>query len=151
MASRDHAGARELGAHRERVEVETHQIVDEQKQAADAGRKLTRREHEVVDVGYGLCVGPHQGGTFLVEPARQRREALLGQNLTHRGDAERHPLVLERLADLVDRIVAFAQRYDLLTGAALVGRLLRAGSAGCEQLRQVSVAECMTQHAEGAR
>ena len=91
------------------------------------------------------------GGTLLVEPARQGGEALSGENFAYRGGAQRRPLLLEGLADLIDRIVAFAQRYDLLAGAALVGRLLRAGSADCEQLRQVSVAERMAQHAEGAR
>ena len=40
MAGRDPAGARELGADRERVDAEAHQIVDEQEQTADSGGKL---------------------------------------------------------------------------------------------------------------
>jgi hypothetical protein len=40
MAGRNPAGARELGADRERVDAEAHQIVDEQEQTADSGGKL---------------------------------------------------------------------------------------------------------------
>ena len=90
-------------------------------------------------------------GALLVEPPRQGREAFLGENLSHRGGAQRRSLLLERLTDLVDRVVALAQRHDLLMRAALLGLFARAGASGREELRQLTVAEVVAQHAEGAR
>ena len=150
MRGRDHARARQPSGSRQRVAaVETHQIGNEQEQPP--GGELTRREHEVTDVGHGLGVGTDAPRTFLVEPARQGGEALVGQNLAHRRGAQRRSLLLERLADLIDRIVALAQRHDLLEGAALFGLLARAWMRGGEELRQLSAAEGVAQNAEGAR
>ena len=52
-------------------------------------------------------------GTLLVEATREGRKPLLRQDLAHRGDTERGALLFERLADLVDRVVALAQPDDL--------------------------------------
>jgi hypothetical protein len=71
MAGRNHGGARKLGAEGQRIAVETHQIVDEQKQAADPGGELTRRQHEVADIRDGLRTGADSLGALLVEPPRQ--------------------------------------------------------------------------------
>jgi hypothetical protein len=83
-----------------------------------------------------------------VEPARQWRKALCGEHLAHRGGAQRHALLLERLADLVDRIVALAQGYDLVTRAALLGLVVPTRSRGSEELRQVAAAKGVAQHPE---
>ena len=151
MAGRDHAGARKLGAERQCVAVETHQIVDEQEQPAHPGGELPRGQHEVADIGDGLRAGAHALGALLVAPPRQRREAFLGENLSHRGGAQRRSLLLERLTDLVDRVVALAQRHDLLMGPALLGLIALAGASGREEVRQLTVAEVVAQHAERAR
>src|SRR6516162_1583154 len=67
--------------------------------------ELARAEHEVADIGDGLCIGTGPDGTLLVEPARQGRKAFGGEHLAHRGGAQRRSLFLERLADLIDRVV----------------------------------------------
>src|SRR5260370_34739302 len=108
------------------VAVETHQIRNEQEQPSHPGGELALGEHEVLDIGDSLRVGADADRPLLVEPARQGREALLGQNLAHRSGAQRRSLLLERPADLVDRVVALAQRHDLLMSAALLWLLARA-------------------------
>src|SRR5438105_14593470 len=121
MAGRDHTGAGKFGPERQRVGGKTHQIVDKQKQPSYARGELTRGKYEVADIGDGLGIGADPLGAFLVEPTWQWREPLVGQNLAHCGGAQRRSLLLERLTDLVDRIVALAQRHDLLHGPALLG------------------------------
>ena len=151
MGGRDHARAGQLGALRQRVARQTHQIGDEQEQPAGPRGELTRAEHEVADIGDRLCIGPDPYGALLVEPTRQGCKTVRGQNLAHRGGAQRGSLVLERLADLVDRIVALTQRHDLLMGAALLGLVAPAWTRGGEELRRVAAAKRMAEHAEGAR
>ena len=151
MCGWDHARAGQLGALRQRIAVETNQIGNEQEQSASAGGKLVRTEGEVIDICDGLSVGPDPNGTLLIEPTRQGRKALRGEKLAHSGGAQRHSLLLERLADLVDRVVALAQRDDLVMGAALFGLLAPARSCGGEELRQIAAAKVVTQHAERAR
>src|SRR5438445_4308466 len=97
------------------------------------------------------ALGPIRTGALLVEPTRQGCKTVRGQNLAHRGGAQRGSLVLERLADLVDRIVALTQRHDLLMGAALLGLVAPAWTRGGEELRRVAAAKRMAEHAEGAR
>jgi len=124
--------------------------VHEQEQAADPRGELARCEGEVMDIRHRLRIGPHPDRSLLVTPARQRRKALLGENLAHGGRTQRRTLLLERLADLVDRVVALAQRHDLLVGAALLGLFARPGASGCEEF-QVPAAKGVAQHAECAR
>ena len=75
----------------------------------------------------------------------------MGQDLTHRGGAERNPLLLERLTDLIDRIIAFAQRHDLLVGAGLLRLGLGTGACRGEEFGQLIAAKGVAQHAEGTR
>ncbi len=151
MRGRDHARAGQLGALRQSIAVEAHQIGDEQEQPSHRCGELARVEDKVADIGDGLGVGTDADGALLVEPARQGRKTLRGQNLAHRGGAQRRSLFLERLADLVDGVVALAQRHDLLMSAALLGLSARARMGGGEELRQRSTAKGMAQHAESTR
>jgi hypothetical protein len=59
-------------------------------------------------------------------------------------------LVLERLADFVDGVVALAQRHDLFLSAALVGLSARPGLGGGEEGRQLIATKGVTEHAKGA-
>ena len=151
MAGRDHAGARELGAERQGVAVETHQIVHEQEQASDPRGELARRKGEVMDIGHRFGIRSHADRSLFVTPARQWRKALQGENLAHRGRTQRRTLLLESLADLVDRVVPLAQRHDLLVGTALLGLLAGPFASGCEEFRQLPAAKGVAQHAECAR
>ena len=149
MCGRDHARAGQLGAKRQRIAVETYQVGNEQKQPSHPCSELTPSEDEVVDIGDGLGVGTDANGPLLVEPTRQRCKALLGQNFAHRGGAQWRSLLLERLTDLVDRVVTFAQRHDLLLSAALLGLCARAWMRGSEEFRQSPAPKGVAQHTEG--
>ena len=123
----------------------------EQEQASDPRGELAGREDEVMDIGDGLGIGPHPDRSLFVTPARQGRKALLGENLAHRGCAQRRALLLESLADLIDRVIPLAQRHDLLVGTALLGLLARPGASGCEEFWQLAAAKGVAQHTECAR
>src|SRR5215475_11811901 len=110
-----------------------------------------RREDKVADISHCLGVGTCAGGPLLVKPAWQGSEALVGQHLADRGGTERHSLLFERLTDLVDRVVALAQRHDLLVGEALPGLPARARMRVDEELGQLAATEGMAHDAEGAR
>ena len=60
-------------------------------------------------------------------------------------------MVLERLADFVDGVVALAQRHDLFLRAALAGLGARPRPRGGEEGRQLIAAKGMAEHAKGAR
>ena len=102
VGSRNHAGARELCANRQGVAVETHQIMQKQKQASDPGGEFVRRESEVMDIGHRFGIGPRQHWSLVVPPPRQGSKALLGENLAHGGRAQWRALLRERLADLMN-------------------------------------------------
>src|SRR6516164_6507239 len=93
----------------------------------------SRGARKVMDIGDGLGIGPHPDRSLFVTPARQGRKALLGENLAHRGCAQRRALLLESLAALVDRVIPLARRQELLVGTAVLGLIVRAGASGCEQ------------------
>ena len=150
VAGRDHARAREFGAVCQGVAVETDQICDEQEESSDPRGKFPRSKGKAADIGDRFGRWAEAGGPFLVEAPRQRSEAFLGENLAHRGDAERHALLLEGLTDLIDRIVALAQRHDLLMGAGLLRLRLRTGARHGEEFGQLIAAKGMAEHAEGA-
>jgi hypothetical protein len=146
----DHAGAGEFGAVRQSVAVETDQIGDKEEEPADTCGKFTGAERKAAHIGHRLGRRTKAGGALVVEATGQRSEALLGQDLAHRGGAERDTLLLERLTDLIDRIIAFAQRDDLLVGAGLLRLGLGTGACGGEEFGQLIAAKGMTEHAEGA-
>ncbi len=151
MPGGNHTRARQLGAERQGVGVQMHQIGNEQEQPSDPRRELARRQREATDVGDGLGAGPGLNGTLVVEPAWQRSEPLRGEHLAYRGGTQRHSLVRERPTDLIDRVVALAQSHDLLVDAALLGLLTPARPADREEVWQLTVAEGIAQHPERAR
>ena len=98
----------------------------------------------------GLGVWGRRGWAAPHRAGAAAGEAFLGKHLAHRGGAQRRSLLLERLTDLVDRIVALAQRDDLLLGTAFLGLWRGPGPRGGEEVRQFAVAKRMAEHAEGA-
>jgi hypothetical protein len=81
--------------------------------------------------------------------ARQGSEALGGEHLAHGGGAQRCSLLLECLADFVDRIIALSQGYDLIMGEAFLRLLARTRPRGGKELRQIAMAKGMAQLPEG--
>src|SRR5712664_3136339 len=65
MRGRDHARAGQLGALRQSIAVEAHQIGDEQEQPSHRCGELTRVEDKVADIGDGLGVGTDADGALL--------------------------------------------------------------------------------------
>jgi len=84
-------------------------------------------------------------GTLRVEAAWQGSEALRGEHLAHGSRTQRCSLLLERLTDLIDRIVALAQGYGLLMGATFLGLLAWTRSRGRKEFRQVALAKRVAQ------
>ena len=93
----------------------------EQEQAPAAGLEPPGGQRERADIGHGLDRRLGAGGPFLVQAARQGREALGLEHLPHRRRAERELALLEGLADLVDRVVPLAQGDDGLARGGLLG------------------------------
>jgi hypothetical protein len=88
---------------------------------------------------------------FLIQSARQRCKSFSLEHLSDRGRAQGELLVLEGLADFINRVVLFAQGDDERPGRRLFG--LRAGTAAGEgEKRGTGIADKgMTQDAESAR
>src|SRR5262249_21826642 len=141
MGGRHHTRSRKLGGLTPCVAAKPHQIGDEQEQPACPGGEFPRGEHELGNVGNGFHGGTDARGTLRVEAPWQGRETLRGEHFAYGGSTQRCSLLLERLTDLVDRIIALAQGYDLLMGAAFLGLLARAGSCGSKEFRQLVLAK----------
>ena len=149
MTLRDHACSGQLGAVRQGVAVEPHQVGNEEEQPAHARGELARSERELAHVGDRLNSGANPDRALLVEATRQPRKPLLGEDRGDRFDASRSPLLLEGRTDVVDRVVALAQCNDLLADAALLGLRPRSRSCGGEKLWQLTVAKGVAEHAKG--
>ena len=147
----DHPGAGQLGARGELLELQAHQIGQEQEQATTArGEPRAGLQRELAYVGHGLGDGPQMIKPLLISAARQRREALLTQQLAHRGRAQGRAVLLQGLADLVDRMVLLAQGHGQVVGLGLVRLSARTATGRVEEPRIGIAAELMAQHAEGA-
>ena len=148
MLGRDHARAGQLGGVGE-ASIQADQVGDEQEEAAEAGGELAWRGRSC-----GNRRRPRRwaepGGPLLVEASGQAGEAFVLQDLADGGGAERRSLLLERTADVVDRVVALAQGDDLRPAAALVGLRLGALAGGGEEVGQAAVSELVAEDMEGA-
>src|SRR5437016_2812651 len=87
---------------RQRFGLEAHEIGNEQEQSSHPGSELVRSENELANIGDRLGGGADGGRTLLIEPPWQRGKTFGSQHLAHRRGAQRRPLFLECLADLVD-------------------------------------------------
>jgi hypothetical protein len=116
--------ARGLG---HRVQLQPHEAGHEEEQAATMRDELARRQRERARIGHGLDRGARPHRAFVVQAARQRCEPLGREELPDRGRTERHLLLLEGRADVVDGVVALAERDDQRVGGRLLG--LGAGPA----------------------
>ena len=89
-------------------------------------------------------------GPLNVQTPGQRGEAFGLEHLAHRGGTECERALLERLADLVDRVIGLAQLDDEVVGGGLLGLMARTRTGGDEELRLGVVAEVVTQDLERA-
>ena len=98
--------------------------------------RVAGQQRELAHVGHRLGDGPQTLEPLVIAAPRQRREALLAQHLAHGGGTQRRAVLLERLADLVDRMVLLAQGHHQLVGLGLVRLGARAVTGRAEELRR---------------
>lgn len=150
MAGRDHARSGQRGMLGERLDIEADEIGNEQEEAADLSGEVTRGEREGAHIGDGFGGRADGGGPLFVEATRQWSEALGLEHFADCSGAERRAGLLERGTDLVDRVVALSEGYDLSLGAALVGLAAGTRARCCKEFGELAAAEGMAQDAEGA-
>src|SRR5882762_3475097 len=121
MLGGDHLRAWKASALGQRLEVERDQAWDEQEQPATDRLEAARRERQPANIGDVLDGRPSAVGPLVVQAPRQRSEPLGREYLADGGGAQADVTGLERLTDLVDRVVALAQLDDRVAR----GRLLR--------------------------
>ena len=148
MAGGDHLGAGQAHRRCHPIEAQAQQVGQEQEQAAAAGREASAGERQRARIGDRLDAGAR--GVRRRGGAGRGCEAELTQHLAHRGGAQRGAARLERLGDLVDRVVALAQLLDAGAGGGLLGLALRAARCGEEELGLGVAAEPVAGHPEGA-
>ena len=151
VGGRDHLRAGQPRGLGQLGEVEANEVRDEQEQAPAAGLEAPGGEGERARIGHGLDRRLGAGRPFLVQAARQGRKALGFEHLPHRRRAERELALLQRLADLVDRVVPLAQGDDGLARGGLLGLGAGPGPWGGEEDGRGLAPEVMAQHMEGAR
>ena len=145
----DHFGTGQLGGVGEAVYSQADHVGNEQEEAAEAGGELAWLQGEAATIGDGFDGGPNLVWPLVITASRQAGEAFVLQDLADSGGAERRSLLLERTADVVDRVVALAQGNDLGPAAALVGLRLGALAGGGEEVGQAAVSELVTEDMDG--
>jgi hypothetical protein len=131
--------------------MQANQIGKEKKETTDPGGELPRAQDEVADVRNRFLRRSEGEGALFVESTWQARKALLDQHRAHRRGAKRHPLFLERAADVVDGIVMLAQSHHLVTDLALLGLFNGPGATHREEISEVAAAEIVAEHAKRRR
>ena len=140
MAGRDHARSGQRGMLGERLDIEADEIGNEQEEAADLSGEVTRGEREGAHIGDGFGGRADGGGPLFVEATRQWSEALGLEHFADCSGAERRAGLLERGTDLVDRVVALSEGYDLSLGAALVGLAAGTRARCCKEFGELAAA-----------
>ena len=150
MRCGDHLRAGQAAHLGQRVQLQTGQQGQEQKQTPTAGLKAARGQREAAHIGHRLDGRAHPRGPLIVQAPRQRREPFGLEHLAHRSGAERERALLERLADLVDRVIGLAQLDDEVVGGGLLGLMARARTGSDKELWLGVVAEVVAQDLERA-
>ena len=120
---RNHRRARQMSRQR----AEPDQVGDKEKQPAAARRKGAGLEGKGADVRDRLDRRTGIMRTLLIQAPRQRSKSLLLQHFPHRGRTQRTVLLLQRLADLVHRVVLLAKTDNELASRRLLRLRTRAG------------------------
>jgi hypothetical protein len=102
VRGRDHLRARQVRRPDQSIQLEAHQIRDEQKQPAATSRERARSQRQLPDVGHRLDRGPGTIRALLIQTSGKRGESFLSKHFPDGGRAERTVLFLQRLADFVD-------------------------------------------------
>ena len=134
-----------------RIDAEANQCGDKEEESATPSSKISVDETEDADVGDCLDGWTHALGALLIEPARKSGEALFAEHLANRRGAQGRLRLLQRLADLIDGVIALAEGNDLLAQRGLEQLRSRARLRGHEKGGGRVTTELMTEDAKGAR
>jgi hypothetical protein len=97
-----------MGGGSQLVQAEPDHIGKKEEQSSARGLKASRGQGEGTCIGYGFDGGTGSLRAFLVETARERGKAFRLEHLADGGGTQRELLLLEGLADLIDRVVLLA-------------------------------------------
>jgi hypothetical protein len=150
VGRRHHGRARKARSLQQRLEGDGGQVRHEEEQPAELGAEMSRAQIELAHVGDVGRLGAHGRGAFLIPAPRQPREAFLLQNA---GDAGRTAFLAEvaqRVADVVDGEVLFAQHDDLPAHRIGLLREARPRAWGEEELPLGVLAEGVAEHPKAA-
>jgi hypothetical protein len=111
---------------RQRVDVQPDEIGDEEEQTATGGGEAARFEGELACVGHGLDPRPRTLRPFLIQTARQGREAFFPKHLADGRRTQPQIPLFQRLADFVHGEVLFAEGDDGGPGRGLFRLAARA-------------------------
>src|SRR5262249_24821991 len=134
LLGRDHTRARQLGAFGQCLRIEAYEVGDEQEQAPNARRKLARVKRKCARIGNTLESWVDACGPLVIATAREASKSLCSQHFADGGGTQRRSLRLEFLADLVDRVIAFAQLHDLRDRRAFLGLCAGARASDCKEI-----------------
>jgi len=149
LFGRDHLRAGQAGLRDEFLQVESHQIGEEKKQSATARGKGPRYQGELPHIGNRFSGRARVIRPFFIQTPRQRRKALGSEQLANGRGTQGAIALLQSLANLVHRIVLFAQADDQVAGGRFLGLRLRSSARGDKKDRIQVPAEVMAEHVKG--
>jgi hypothetical protein len=132
------------------VDLQAHQIGQEKEKPAAPSGEGAAAQRESPHIGHRFDGGPRVLGPFVIQTAGQSGEPLGFEHFPDGGGAEGTPLFFESVADLVDRMVLFAQLHDELAGGGLFGLSLGAPSGGDKKDGVRIPAEVVTEDVKSA-
>ena len=130
--------------------MEADQIGQEQEEAAAAREKLSGFHRKGTHIRHGFNGRARPLWTLFIQSSWQRGKSLRLEQFPDGGRAERDFLLLEGQADVVNRMVLFAQGDDLGKSGRLFGLSPRTGSGGGEVIGIGLAQEGVTEDPESA-
>ncbi len=132
------------------VQLEAHQVRDEEEQPSTSSLKSARRHREIADVGDGFDTRVRTQRALFIESSWQRREPFRAKYLPNCSRAEANPAFLERFADFVNGVVLLAQSDNFLMSIGLGGMWRATTGGGNEEFRAALAPEVMAEDGKGA-
>jgi hypothetical protein len=146
----NHLGTGKAGGESEVGEAQVNQLGDKEEQAAELSREGTRSQGEAADIGDRLDGGARAIRAFFVEATRQRGETFGLEDFADGGGAQGKVGGFERVADLINGVIAFAKLDDARASGLFAGLGARAAGRRDEEGGRVVATEVMAEDLEGA-
>lgn len=127
------------------------QLGQEKKEPAAGGEKLARGQREGPHIGHRLHAGARLLRPLLIPAPGQGGKALGAEDFPHRRRTQRTVLLLEHLADFIDRMVLFAPLDNEIARRRFFRLSARSRAGAQEEGRMGVVAKVEAQDPESAR